>query len=65
MYNNLNAELARRKITKKSIADLFGLNRNCIYKRMNGTMEFSVKEIQLIRDTFMPEITLDYLTKRG
>lgn len=59
--NNLEAEMKRLKITRKDIAKLLKISYSTIHSRFNGNSEWLYNECVLIRDTYFPEMELDYL----
>lgn len=61
MLHNLISELAIKKITKKKLSDETGISQRALYDKMNGRTEFTLDEMLIIRDTFFPDLTLDYL----
>ena len=61
-YPNLEAELARKRITRGQIADLLKKDKSTISTWMNGERTgFSVRDAMAIRRAFFPNMTLDYL----
>lgn len=60
MFNNLNAEMARRKLTIKSLAEKTGINYESLKNKMSGNTEFKRSEMISIKKEF-PEYSLDYL----
>jgi transcriptional regulator with XRE-family HTH domain len=60
-YQNLKAELTREGISQAQVAAHFGMSTNNFNMKMNGRVPFTVPEIVEIRETFVPEATLDYL----
>ena len=63
MFPNLDAEMARYKVTAKDIAETLGLSVERTRDRLTGRVALKTKEIELIRDKHFPEMTLDYLLK--
>lgn len=62
LYPNLTAERKKRKVTIKMIADLFsGRQATISYKLKHH--KFYIDEAMLIRDTFFPDKTINYLFK--
>lgn len=59
--NNLEAEMKRRGISRTDIAVLLGVSYSTIHSRFNGNSEWLYNECVLIRDTYFPEMELDYL----
>lgn len=60
MFHNLNAELARRKMTIKILSEKTGINYESLKNKMSGITEFKRSEMLLVKKEF-PECTLDYL----
>lgn len=61
-YPNLGAELARANIKQNDVAALLEKDKATISIWMNGGgTGFSVKQARLVRDTYFPGMTLDYL----
>lgn len=58
---NLRAEMARNGISKKQAEEVIGLSAPSMYRRFQGSTDFRVGELVKIRDTFFPELSLDYL----
>lgn len=62
MLRNLRAELVRLGVTNfKTVADATEITLPVIYNKMAGKTEFNRSEMIKIRDTFFPEMSLDYL----
>lgn len=59
--NNLEAEMKRKSISRMDIANLLGVSYSTIHSRFNGNSEWLYSECTLIRDTYFPDCTLDYL----
>lgn len=60
LFNNLNAEMARKKLTIKSLAEKTGMNYESLKNKMSGITEFKRNEMISIKKEF-PECSLDYL----
>ena len=60
-YLNLKAEMAKRNISIEDIAQLLKIHRNSVANKINGRSRFTVDEALLIRDTFFPNLSTDYL----
>ena len=60
MFNNLNAEMARRKMSIKALAEATGIVYESMKNKMSGATEFKRSEMIQIKKEF-PECTLDYL----
>ncbi len=61
MFPNLNAELARFGISKRTLAKGLKMNYYTLKSRMNGKSDFKCIEMRLIKRTFFPNLTIDYL----
>ena len=61
IFNNLNAEMARKKISIKILSEMTGINYESLKNKMSGATEFKRSEMLLIKKAFDHEYTLDYL----
>lgn len=59
--NNLEAEMKRKGITRKDIAELIGISYRTIHSKFNGESQWQYAECVLIRDTYFPDMDLSYL----
>lgn len=61
-YPNLEAELARSGVARIQVAELLSRDKSTISTWMKGGRGgFSVKDAKAIRDSFFPDMSLDYL----
>lgn len=60
-YPNLRAEMSRIGIKQADIAELLGIREVTVSKKMNGKSTFDIDEAFLIKKTFFPNLSLDYL----
>ena len=60
VFNNLNAEMARKKASIKALAEATGINYESLKNKMSGTTEFKRNEMIQIKKEF-PDCSLDYL----
>lgn len=60
-HPNLRAEMARIGIKQKDVAKLLGVSELTVSKKMNGKSSFTIDEAFLIKETFFPNFTVDYL----
>lgn len=60
-YPNLRAEMSRIGIKQADIAELLGIREVTVSKKMNGKSNFGIDEAFLIKKTFFPNLSLDYL----
>ena len=58
---NLEAEMTRKRISRRDIAELVGVTYRTIHSKFNGGSEWTLSECLKIRDKFFPEMELDYL----
>ena len=58
---NLRAEMVRNGISRNQVGEVVDLCPTSISYRFNGKNDFKVGELVKIRDTFFPELSLDYL----
>ena len=64
MYENLKAEMARRNVSKRDIAQGLKKQARTIRNRFSGQTPFTIPEAFAIRDAFFPGASLDYLFQR-
>lgn len=60
-YPVLAAEMAKRGITKKQIAETAGISYKTFYNKWNGLTPFTWPEICKIRESYFPDMTSDEL----
>lgn len=63
MYPNLDAEMAREKVTTKAVAEALGLDERSVRNKISGKTKFFYIETVKIKDTFFPKADLEYLFK--
>lgn len=61
MFPNLNAELARKKITLKALAELTGIGYESLKNKASGVTEFKRNEMYAIKKNAFPDLSVDYL----
>ena len=44
MLHNLEAEIARRNLTKQEVADCIGISKRTLYDKLVGKTAFTIKE---------------------
>lgn len=65
MLTNLKAEMLRKDVKAKDLADAIGTKRlSTIYDKLNGHYSFTFDEAFEIQSRFFPEHELIYLFKR-
>lgn len=60
-YRNLKAEMKRNELGVALIANAIHKSVSATSKNLNGKGQFSVKESLIIRNSFFPDCTIDYL----
>lgn len=61
MYPNLEAEMARRKITRKSLAERLHKQPTTISLKLNGKYQLTLGECIEIRDAVDSTLSIEYL----
>lgn len=61
MFPNLEAEMARTKLTQAKMANLLGVTPTTLSFKLNGKSNLSLKECVEIKKKAFPDKTLDYL----
>lgn len=61
MYNNLDAEMARAKITRNTLAKCIGRTPSTLSLKLNGKAPLTLAECIEIKNAVNPECTVEYL----
>lgn len=61
MYRNLEAELARKQISRKELAEKLGITATTLSFKLNGKSKFSLEECVEIKRLLGTEEPIDYL----
>lgn len=61
MYPNLNAELARKKMSRARLAAELQITSTTMSLKLNGRAELTLAECEKIREIVNDKCTLDYL----
>ncbi len=61
MFPNLEAEMAREKISIKKLSELTGINYETLKLKFRGVTEFKLGEMLLVKRKVFNGETLDYL----
>lgn len=61
MYPNLEAEIARRKLTNVDCAKVCGITEKAFSNKRCGRSDFSLKEIKKLQSEFFSTCSLEYL----
>ena len=64
MYNNLEAEIVRKRINKQDIAKEIGRTYNTLNLKIAGKYYFTYDEALAIQEKFFPEYDLKKLFKK-
>ena len=61
MFPNLDAEMARRKITRAQLAEAIEIQPTTLSFKLNGKAPLNITECIKIRDSIDRALTIDYL----
>lgn len=61
MYKNLEAEMVRKDITRKDLAELLNVRYATIVDKLKGRSSFTLDEAFKIRDEFFQNFSIEYL----
>lgn len=61
MFNNLLAEMARNKISKRDMAIHLGVSEKTIRNYIDGSTKISWLDTLKIKNTYFPNLSLEYL----
>lgn len=61
MYPNLDAEMARRKITRQTLAKELCITPSTLSFKLNGKAVLTLAECIEIRNVIDPKLSIDYL----
>ena len=62
-YPVLESEIILRKISKKDIYQLLGLQANTLTLKLNGNLRFSLDEAIRIQETFFSDVSVNQLVR--
>lgn len=65
MYPNLDAEMARKGLKRKDLAEFFNNRIPSVSEKLNGKYPLSLDEAHRIKLEHFPEFSLDYLFERN
>ena len=60
-YANLEAEITRKGLSKKEIAETLGVRLATVYNKLKGKCPFTLDEAFKIRNKHFPDFALEYL----
>lgn len=61
MYKNLEAEMVRKGITRKDLAELLDVRYATVVDKLKGKFSFSLDEAFKIRNKYFPDLSIEYL----
>lgn len=61
MFCNLEAEIARKGISKINIARVLKIKPSTLSQKLHGTSDFKLSEAKMIKDMLGTELTIDQL----
>lgn len=61
MYYKLLNEIAKKGITRKSLANRIGVTEKTLFNKLNGRSDFTFTELKKIRNIVAPEYNLEKL----
>lgn len=61
MYRNLEAEMARKNIPRKDLAELLGVRYATVIDKLKGKSRFTLDEAFKIKDKYFPDLSFEYL----
>lgn len=64
-FKILTDEMNKKGITRKDLATLLNKSYTAVCNRLAGKTSFGIKEMMLIKNTYFPNYTLDYLFETG
>ena len=64
-YPNLIGEMAKREITKKSVAKELGISERALHNKLSGAVSFAWEEAMTIKNSFFPDMDPQQLFARA
>lgn len=64
MYPNLDAEMARKGLKRKDLAWMFKDRTATVSDKLNGKSPILIDEAFRIKETYFPDLSLDYLFEK-
>ncbi len=65
MYDNLNAEIARKGLKKMQIAESLSISTSALRLKINGIKKFTLDEAFKIADILGGDFSVEYLFQKG
>lgn len=61
LFKNLRAEMARHDVSVGNLADVLNVRYATASDKLNGRSRFYYEEVEIIRNTFFPKMSIEYL----
>lgn len=65
MLSNLKAEIARKDLKTEDIAKALDVNEKTVRNKISGITPFTFPESLVVRDSFFPELDIEYLFRES
>lgn len=64
-FPNLLAEMARKGLKTKHIAEALSISQKSAYNKLNGITDFTLSETVKVRDAFFMGMSIEFLFEKG
>lgn len=61
MFSNLRAEMIRHSVAATDLARAIHKTDKSVHNKLKGQGDFTLTEVYAIRDTFFPDMSIEYL----
>jgi hypothetical protein len=61
MFSNIDAELARKKLSYKDLSKLTDIKYDTLVNKLSGKTEFKLSEMKLVQSKCFPEFPLEVI----
>lgn len=61
LYPNFEAELVRKNLSRKDVANVLGINICTVTPKLKEPKRIKYHEVVAIRNNLFPDLTIDYL----
>lgn len=65
MFENLLAEMTRKRVTKKEMASILKMSEWTFLRKLNGESQFTLNDMLATKEFFNNEHTIEYLFFEG
>jgi hypothetical protein len=65
MLRNLKAEILKSNLDNEVLARALGVKSDTFRRKLNEDISISLKECTTIKEKFFPDLSLDYLFRKG